>query len=224
VLILLAGGIAYKAWQQDQGLTKGIKRLGIIGIILLVGFFYFIALSRVAEGQEFSLGDNFRLINEYYSSSIPAFCAWVDQNHLPWLNFDIGQFSILREVAGFLQLSIERTIDHQVVNIPHPFNVFTGLADSIAAFGYLGSLLYFGLMGWFIGMIDVKTKGDHVIFLFASFFLFAVYSLFTDIYFYMIGSWICLAFHFIFRINEKQEFVTTEEHMKLNQDGNTSEY
>lgn len=223
VLILLAGGMVYKAWQQDQGLTKGIKRIGIIGIILVLGFFYFIALSRVEEGQEFSLADNFTLINEYYSSSIPAFCAWIDQNHISWLNFDLGQLSILREVAGFLSLSVERTIDHQVVNIPHPFNVFSALADSISAFGYIGSLIYYGLIGWIIGMVEVKTKGDHVIFLFATFFLFVVYSLFTDIYFYMIGSWMCLAFHFLFRIEERQHYASMEEIRKLTQDGNSSE-
>lgn len=201
VMILLGGGILFMALQRGLGFPSNLKKLGIVLAVGLLIFFYFIGITRLVEGEEFSIYDNLVLINEYFSSSIPAFCVWLESNDLPLINLEFGQFALLRELGGMVGLDQVRTIDHQVVHIPHPFNVYTALADSISAFGYVGSLIYYILIGWVIGMLDVRPRDNQPIFLFATFFLFVVYSLFTDVFFYMIGSWICLAFHFMFRIS-----------------------
>lgn len=200
VVILLVGGVIYMCTSEKYALPLILKGSAILLIVVLVGFFYLIGATRSEAKDGFSLLDSVELINRYFSSSIPSFSQWMEINNVQWVDFNIDQLSILRELAGIGGVNITRTIDQQVVDIPHPFNVFTAFADSLAAFGYIGSLIYYLLIGAIVGLID---RIDKVPFLFGVFFLFSCYSLFTDIFFYMIGTWICLFFHFMFKIDER---------------------
>lgn len=200
VVILLMGAVIYMCYYEGHTFPTMLKRLAIVLVILMVGFFYLIESTRPGGGDTFSLYDSIALINQYFSSSIPALCQWIEISHLPWLNFNIGQLSILRELGAIVGINTPRVIDQQLVHIPQPFNVFSAFADSLAAFGYLGSLVYYLFIGAILGLIDRRDKSP---FLFGIFFLFICYSLFTDIFFYMIGTWICLSFHYLFRLDEE---------------------
>ena len=203
VVIILIGAIVYLLYQRNYGFPKVLKRAAIILSIAMLSFFYFISLTRVEANEKFSAFDSIVLINEYFSSSIPSFCQWIEINDVAYIDFNIGQTALLREAGSIIGISNPRTIDQQVVNIPHRFNVFTAFADSLAAFGYIGSLIYYLIIGAILGLIDLIPKSDSTIFIFSTFFLFVCYSLFTDIFFYMIGSWICLSFHFLFKIEDR---------------------
>lgn len=205
VAIILMGAIVYLLYQRNYIFSKVLKRTAVIITIAMLGFFYFISLTRIETKEEFSAFDSIVLINEYFSSSIPSFCQWIEINDVAYLDFNIGQTALLREAGSIVGISNPRTIDHQVVNIPHRFNVFTAFADSLSAFGYIGSLIYYLIIGAILGLIDLIPKNDNTIFIFSTFFLFVCYSLFTDIFFYMIGSWICLSFHFLFKIEDPEK-------------------
>ncbi len=199
VVILLAGGVIYMCAYEGHTFPLILKRSAILLGVVLIGFFYLIGATRTEANAAFSWLDSAVLINEYFSSSIPSLAQWIEINNVQWVDFNIGQLSILRELSSMFGFTTTRVIDQQLVHIPHPFNVFTAFADSLAAFGYIGSLVYYLLIGAILGLIDRKAKSP---FLFGIFFLFVCYSLFTDIFFYMIGTWICLSFHFLFRLDE----------------------
>lgn len=201
VVILLVGGVIYMCTREGYAFPPVLKVSVILLGVVLVGFFYLIGATRFENKDAFSVLDSVVLINTYFSSSIPSFAQWIEINDVPWVDFNIDQLSIVRELASIGGINITRTIDHQIVDIPHPFNVFSAFADSLAAFGYIGSLIYYLLLGAIVGLIDRLDKAP---FLFGIFFLFSCYSLFTDIFFYMIGTWICLFFHFMFRLDQNK--------------------
>lgn len=201
VVLLLMGGIIYFLYHRKVAFPAILKKTVVLLGIAMLGFFYFINSTRVGEDEGFSIGDSVVLFNEYFTNSIPSFCQWIELNDIPLVDFKIGQTAILREAGSFIGIANPRIIDQQVVNIPQRFNVYTAFADSIAAFGWIGSILYYLLIGAIIGLIDLVPRNDQTLFLFSTFFLFACYSLFTDIFFYMIGSWICLSFYWLFNLN-----------------------
>jgi oligosaccharide repeat unit polymerase len=202
IVILVAGSVLYMCTHEAYRLPTIIKRAAVILGVLILVFFYLIGLSRAESDNAFSWFDSVVLLNEYFSSSIPSLCQWMELDNVKWINFNIGQFSLLRELGAMVGISTTRVIDLQIVNIPHPFNVFTAFADSLAAFGYVGSLVYYLVIGAILGLVDIVHRKGNSVFLFATFFLFICYSLFTDIFFYMIGSWICLSFYYLFTTDE----------------------
>lgn len=199
VVILLAGGVIYMCAYEGHVFPRMLKRLTLVLGVLILVFFYVIGATRTEANASFSGYDSLVLMNQYFSSSIPSLAQWMEINQVGWLNVNIGQLSILRELAGIVGVNAPRVVDQQLVHIPHPFNVFTAFADSLSAFGYIGSLVYYLFIGAILGLIDRAGKSP---FLFGLFFLFICYSLFTDIFFYMIGTWICLTFHFLFLVDE----------------------
>jgi oligosaccharide repeat unit polymerase len=154
----------------------------------------------MSKAETNSLGIANEIIS-YFTFSIPAFSIWLRTYNWSWLNFDISQLSIFREVLNLLGIPIERTIDKVIVYIPEQFNVFTSFADSISAFGVVGSFIYYLLIGSLFKFLDYRKGLAVYPFLFSTFFLFSIYSLFTDIFFFMFGSFICLSFHFLFKVN-----------------------
>lgn len=200
VILLLMGGIIYFLYHRNVTFPAVLKKTVILLGVAMLAFFYFINSTRVTEEEGFSIGDSLTLFNQYFTNSIPSFCQWIELNDIPLIDFKIGQMAILREAGSFVGISNPRVIDQQVVNIPQRFNVYTAFADSMTAFGWIGSVLYYLLIGAIIGLIDLVPRKDQTLFLFATFFLFACYSLFTDIFFYMIGSWICLSFYWLFNL------------------------
>lgn len=205
VVILLIGAIVYLVYQRKYEFPKILKRFAVALSVMMLLFFYFISVTRIENNEEFSAYDNIVLINQYFSSSIPSFCQWIEINQIHYVDFNIGQLALFRELGAMIGIVNPRTIDQQLVNVPHPFNVFTAFADSLAAFGYIGSFIYYLIIGAIMGLVDLIPKSDYSIFIFSTFFLFICYSLFTDVFFYMIGSWICLSFHFLFKVKDPKE-------------------
>lgn len=200
VILLLMGGIIFFLYHRKVAFPAVLKKTVFLLGVAMLGFFYFINSTRVSEEEGFSIGDSLTLFNQYFTNSIPSFCQWIELNDIPFIDFKIGQTAILREAGSFVGISNPRVIDQQVVNIPQRFNVYTAFADSITAFGWIGSVIYYLLIGAIIGLIDLVPRNDQTLFLFATFFLFSCYSLFTDIFFYMIGSWICVSFYWLFNL------------------------
>lgn len=203
VVILLAGSCIYFMAYRGQRFSPALKRWLFAFSVLMLVFFYLINATRVNPGETFSVIDFVALFNAYFTGSIPAFCQWLAHHEPGFFHFDMGQLAIFRELGGFAGLSSPRTIDQYVVNVPQRFNVYTAPADSLSAFGYLGSLLYYFFIGLIFGWIDRIPSNDNKLFLFTSFFLFTGYGLFTDVFFYMIGSWICLCFYFVFKFSDE---------------------
>jgi len=179
-----------------------IRKLIIFVFLIVLFYFGYISNSRsvMSKAETNSLGIANEIIS-YFTFSIPAFSIWLRTYNWSWLNFDISQLSIFREVLNLLGIPIERTIDKVIVYIPEQFNVFTSFADSISAFGVVGSFIYYLLIGSLFKFLDYRKGLAVYPFLFSTFFLFSIYSLFTDIFFFMFGSFICLSFHFLFKVN-----------------------
>ena len=181
---------------------KKIRKLIIFVFLIVLFYLGYITISRslMSNSETDSLGIANEIIS-YFTFSIPAFSIWLKTFNWSWFNFDISQLSIVREVLNLSGFPIERTIDKVIVYIPEQFNVFTSFADSISAFGIVGSLIYYLLIGSSFKFLDYRTGVVMYPFLFSTFFLFSIYSLFTDIFFFMFGTYICLGFHFLFKIN-----------------------
>ena len=181
---------------------KKIRKLIIFVFLIVLFYLGYISISRslMSKSETDSLGIANEIIS-YFTFSIPAFSIWLKTFNWSWFNFDISQLSIVREVLNLSGFPIERTIDKVIVYIPEQFNVFTSFADSISAFGVVGSLIYYLLIGSSFKFLDYRKGVVMYPFLFSTFFLFSIYSLFTDIFFFMFGTFICLGFHFLFKIN-----------------------
>jgi len=202
ILILFFSVILNNYSKLESGFKQKIRKLIFFVFLIVLFYLSYISISRSLLSK--SETDSFGIVNEiisYFTFSIPAFSVWLNTFKWNWFNFDISQLSIFRELLNLLGIPSERTIDKVIVYIPEQFNVFTSFADSISAFGLLGSLLYYLFIGTSFKFLDYRKRGDVYPFLFSIFFLFSIYSLFTDIFFYMFGTFICLAFHFLFKIN-----------------------
>ena len=203
ISILFIGGLIFSSSRFTKAENGKLKWGLTFMAILLMVYIVYISYSRMlADNKEFDLKAILKEIFIYFSYSIPAFSKWLSISNLSYLGFDLRQLSISREIVAFGGGHIDRVVDKTIVYIPEQFNVFTAFGDSILAFGYIGSLLYYTFIGGIIRLIDKNRKDNKMPFLYALFFLFVSYSLFTDIFFFMIGAWLCLLFNFIFKIKE----------------------
>lgn len=204
IVILLIGSVCFFTLKRNCVLPPSLKKMGFFLVGLILVFFGVINATRTAEGNGgFDFLSTVDGVNKYFTNSIPAFCLWLNNNNNSFFGGEIQYFSLIRELGSIIGVHGVRTIDQQVVYIPQFFNVYTSYAEGIQAFGYIGALFYYICIGGVIGLLDSKMKNDNKVFLYSTFFLFIFYSLFADIFFYMIGSWMCLSFYFLFRINYK---------------------
>jgi oligosaccharide repeat unit polymerase len=202
ILTLFFSVILNNYIKLESDFKQKIRKLIIFVFLIVLFYLGYISISRslMSKSETDSLGIANEIIS-YFTFSIPAFSVWLNTFDWSWFNFDISQLSIFREVLNLSGIPIERTIDKVIVYIPEQFNVFTSFADSISAFGLVGSLIYYLLIGTSFKFLDYRKGGEVYPFLFSIFFLFSIYSLFTDIFFFMFGTFICLGFHFLFKIN-----------------------
>lgn len=187
----------FKQFIDDSKLKYSILFL----LIIILIYFIFIAFTRTSLNSEgLSFIDIIDELFGYFTHSIPAFSQWLQVKPISYFKFDISQISIIREISNLLGKSNPRTMDDLIVYIPDQFNVFTCFADSISAFGILGSHIYYFLIGSLLKIADnFRNRNISPIF-YSLFFLFVINSLFSDSFFFMFGTWLCLSMQFFIKI------------------------
>lgn len=201
---LFMGSLIYKHNLKQINIDKKLKYSILILFVLIIIYFIYITYSRnISQEGDLVYLDIFEEIFKYFCYSIPAFSQWLEINKLSLLNFDISQVSLIREISNLFGYQIPRLIDKQIVYIPEQFNVFTAFADSISAFGIFGSVVYYFLIGILLKFVDKSREVSKQPFLYCVLFLFSIQSLFSDVFFFMIGVWICLFIHFFIKIEFK---------------------
>lgn len=137
--------------------------------------------------------ENTASIYNYFSGPIPAFCEFVKRfSPFSLFSVDISQFAICREIFRLLGYMTERTIDSNVVFIPHAFNVFTFIAEQLQAFGYLGTVAYALCLGVCASILESRTPSIYVLGCRILLYTYLTYGLFTDLSFFIVGWWLAL--------------------------------
>jgi oligosaccharide repeat unit polymerase len=194
-------------WKLIKLDSKVIK-IVIAFVIVIFSFISYINYTRIGNTGEVSISD---VLIVYTSDSVPAFCQLLKETKLELIKFDLSDHDLMKELSAlFGGNKIKRAIDQNNVYIPEGFNVFTSFADSILAFGLIGSLFYYFIIGIMFSYAESKTVKLSRLFLFSVLFLFVIYSLFVDVFFFMMGSWYCLMFYFLIDIGNKTATLSPE--------------
>ncbi|TAM53888.1 MAG: oligosaccharide repeat unit polymerase [Acidobacteria bacterium] len=178
------------ASRQDRGRRRG-KRAGWSLLVALCGavvaYSALIAITRPAAGTAFGS------IEVYFTGPIPALGEWLKSfGPVDWVRFDLKDLAISRELLGLVGVVVERTIDRTFVLIPHPFNVYTDLAEHAQDFGVLGALTVSLLLGAASAELERKHLSAGVLALRSCVYTYLSFSLFADLAFLAIGWWIAL--------------------------------
>ncbi|AQX83651.1 oligosaccharide repeat unit polymerase [Elizabethkingia bruuniana] len=206
----LMGAIIYLIKTKRLVFDKRIKMIAIIMAVFVFAFITFITYSRTQHTNE-SISDNTSsMFVSYFTNSVPAFCQILKENGYSLFNINLSQHNLVRNIGGLFGIKFQWEMDSYIVYVPQPFNVFSSLADSIFSLGLIGSLFYYFIIGIIMGAINTMRNINGV-FLYSIFFLFSFYSFFVDIFYFMVGSWFCIAAFFVFKIKFPEKYLRKQK-------------
>ncbi len=200
LFVILLGAILLNYHKKIIIINKSVKYILTINLILILGFIQFINFTRSPDENKSDSQIFVEVFVPYFSGSIPAFSQLIKQKGWHLFSFNLSDHVIVREVSGIFGSKPPRLIDTNIVYIPEGFNVFSSIADSLLSIGLVLSLIYYFFIGVAFAYANEKYNNYGKSFLFSILFLFAFYSFYVDIFFFMVGSWYCLLAYLFVRI------------------------
>ena len=164
-----------------------IKDPAIICLMLVVtGYCSLIFVIR-AEVEGFNEIEAFV---RYFSGPLLALGELLSSVDVDIIAFQADQFAIIREASNLLGGNVERTIDNNIAFVPFKTNVFSALGEHYLYFGYLGTLIFYFLLGLVFSSIQSIHRPFMIFGGGACFYTYSTFTIFADVSMFIVGWWL----------------------------------
>jgi oligosaccharide repeat unit polymerase len=169
----------------ERPVRRRIRRTALGLLSLLVAYSAYVVTTRSDAGTPISS------LYRYFTDPIPAFSEWLrSEAKVDLLSANLSNLAIVREGKAIAGVRALRAVDQDIVFVPEPFNVFTGLAEEFDTAGTVGTMLLFIMLGgaasWTerAGMSAGTTAWRIVLYTYLA------YTIFADLACYIVGFWL----------------------------------